>query len=279
MRIFFREELDTAATYWRVWRRDGVALGFTSHDRPLAFDGMVHRAAPGMVPAAIRTTSDLSEDNAGVEGALSHDSIRSDDLAAGLFDEAAIEVGIVDWETLDARALYSGSLGQIENDGRSFSAQLRSAKAILERDLVPRTSPTCRADFCGRGCNLSQARFTTRARLSAIDRDFNRVAFGPIDTSRYIDGTVRFLAGPQTGIAFAIVGSESGSERGSDEDWLVIDRPLSPNLELGTAAELREGCDHTLATCASRFDNAVNFRAEPFLPGNDLLARYGRGDG
>ncbi|MEO0871962.1 MAG: phage BR0599 family protein, partial [Pseudomonadota bacterium] len=28
-----------------------------------------------------------------------------------------------------------------------------------------------------------------------------------------------------------------------------------------------------------RFGNAHNFRGEPFLPGNDLLARYGRSSG
>jgi hypothetical protein len=38
---------------------------------------------------------------------------------------------------------------------------------------------------------------------------------------------------------------------------------------------LREGCDHTLPTCAERFANAVNFQGEPFLPGNDLVVRYG----
>ena len=42
----------------------------------------------------------------------------------------------------------------------------------------------------------------------------------------------------------------------------------------GTRGQLREGCDRTMATCATRFDNAVNFRGEPFLPGNDLVARY-----
>lgn len=267
MRVFFSTELETAATYWRIWRSDGLALGFTSHDRTLTFDGMTHRAAPGMVPAAIRTTSDLGEDSAGVEGALSHDSIRGEDLAAGLFDHAAIEVGIVDWETLHASALYSGTLGQIEDDGRTFVAQLRSAKAILERDLVPRTSPTCRATFCGPGCGLSQTRFTSRLSVQDIDLDFNCVMFAGVDANRYVDGSVRFLDGPQTGYTFAIVGSH--------ENWLALDRPLAPGLRIGTAVELREGCDHTLGTCADRFHNAINFRAEPFLPGNDLLARYG----
>ncbi|WP_299194997.1 DUF2163 domain-containing protein [uncultured Erythrobacter sp.] len=268
MRAFFNRELESAATFWRVFRRDGVALGFSSHDRDLAFAGLRHRTAPGMVPAAIRMTSDLSEDSASVEGTLSHDSISSDDLAAGLFDNAAIEIGIVDWETLEHHSLYSGVIGRVEDNQRSFSADLLSAKHVLEQDLVPRTSPTCRAVFCGLGCGLSSHRFTQRVELNEVDFDFNQVRFSTITSASYVDGQLRFLSGPQTGLVFGILSANG--------DWLTLDRPLHDGLIAGTAAELTEGCDHTLGTCSSRFDNAVNFRGEPFLPGNDLLARYGQ---
>lgn len=271
MRTFFNRELDTAATYWRVFRCDGVALGFSSHNRDLKFAGLTHRAAPGMVPAAIRMTSDLSEDSAGVEGTLSHDSISNDDLAAGLFDNAAIEIGIVDWETLEHRTLYSGIIGKIEDNRRSFSADLLSAKHALDQDLVPRTSPTCRAAFCGLGCGLSAHRFTRREPLDGIDRDLNQVRFDNLPSADFVDGQLRFLGGRQTGLVFGVL-SAAG-------DWLTLDRPLSDDIALGTPAELVEGCDHTLGTCDSRFHNAVNFRGEPFLPGNDLLARYGQSGG
>lgn len=269
MRVFFNRELDNAATFWRVFRRDGVTLGFTSHNRNLTFEGVLHRAAPGMVPTAIRMTADLSEDSAGVDGVLSHSSIRATDLAAGLFDRAAVQIGIVDWETLDCETLYSGTLGRIQDDGFSYSAELLSAKQALEQDLVPRTSPTCRARFCGPGCGLSAIKFTTRVELSAVDPDLNRVSFAGAGGSNFVDGEVRFLDGPQTGIIFGVLSTNG--------NWMTLDRPISALLTPGIAAEIREGCDHTISTCASRFSNARNFRGEPFLPGNDLLARYGQG--
>ncbi len=43
----------------------------------------------------------------------------------------------------------------------------------------------------------------------------------------------------------------------------------------GALVELVEGCDRRFETCCTRFANAANFRGEPFLPGNDLLTRYG----
>jgi uncharacterized phage protein (TIGR02218 family) len=268
MRVFFDRELDTVATFWRIYRRDGAALAFTSHDRDLSFGGIRHLAAPGMIPAAIRLTSELANDSAEVQGVLNHDSIRADELGAGLFDEAAIAIGAVDWINLDHHTLYTGQIGRIEDDSTQFSAELRSTKSLLEQDLVPRTSPTCRAEFCGRGCGLSAVRFTAVQPLAAIDLETNRVRIAGLDGEAHVDGRLRFMAGPQTGVAFGVIDAEG--------DWLVLDRPLVAGTPLGTRAELREGCDHTIATCAARFGNAANFRGEPFLPGNDLLARYGQ---
>jgi uncharacterized phage protein (TIGR02218 family) len=268
MRVFFDRELDTVATFWRIYRRDGTALGFTSHDRDLSFGGMTHWAAPGMIPAAIRLTADLANDSAEVQGALSHASIRAADLAAGLFDEAAIAIGAVDWVSLEHHTLYTGQIGRIEDDAAQFVAELRSAKSLLEQDLVPRTSPTCRAAFCGPGCGLSAVRFTAFHPLAGIDLEANRVRLAGIDGEAHIDGRLRFMGGAQTGVTFGIVDAE--------DEWLMLDRPLVEGTPLGTRAELREGCDHTIATCSGRFGNAANFRGEPFLPGNDLLARYGQ---
>lgn len=266
-RVFLRQPLEGVATFWRIRRRDGVTLGLTSHDCDLWFDGVLHRAAPGMLPSAIRRTADLAPDSAEVHGALTHDSIAAADLAAGRFDGAAVEIGVIDWETLERVVLYRGEIGDVTEEAGRFGAELLSAKLALEADLVPRTSPTCRAPFGGPGCALSLARFTHEAVLAAIDPTANRVRFtgGPAAAAMR-DGSVRWVDGPHSGLAMAVASA--------DADGLVLDAPLDPGLAPGTRALLREGCDHTLATCAQRFANAANFQGEPFVPGNDLLARY-----
>ncbi len=221
-----------------------------------------------MVPAAIRRTIEIADDDAEVEGALSHEAIREDALAAGLYDAAAIEIGAVDWIGRTHTCVFQGTLGRIENNESGFVAELRSVKAELEQDLVPRTSPTCRAEFCGVGCGLSAASFTQVHPVVSLNLDTNSVKFADLDQSLFADGKVRFLSGPQTGLSFRIVTTS--------EDGFVLNRPLSDGVKIGTRAELRQGCDHTITTCAGRFGNSHNFRGEPFLPGNDLLARYGR---
>jgi uncharacterized phage protein (TIGR02218 family) len=220
------------------------------------------------LPPEPEAAAEGDEATSAAAASASHASIRETDLAAGLFDEAAIAIGAVDWTTLDHHTLYTGQIGRIEDDQSQFAAELRSTKSLLEQDLVPRTSPTCRAEFCGRGCGLSAVRFTAVHPLAAVDLESNRVRFDGLIDDNFVDGWLRFMAGPQTGLTFGIVDAAGG--------WLALDRPLVPGTLTGTRTELREGCDHTIATCANRFGNGVNFRGEPFLPGNDLLARYGQ---
>lgn len=266
-RVWFGQALETVATFWRIVRRDGVTLGFTTHDGDLWFDGLLHKAAPGMLPSAIRRSSDFEPDSAEVEGALSHEAIDSADLAAGRFDGAQVAIGVVDWESLECHVLFRGSIGTVAEEGAKFSAQLVSRKAELQRDPVPRTSPTCRAAFCGPGCGLSAANFTHPASVVSADQGANAVTVAaPVPPALLLGGRLRWIDGAAAGQAAQIADVE--------ESTLWLAEPLDFVPPAGLRIELREGCDRTLETCASRFANAVNFQGEPFLPGNDLIARY-----
>lgn len=266
-RRWFDGPLETVAPFWRVLRRDGVALGFTAHDRDLWFDGLNHRSAPGMVPSAIRCSGDLEPDSAEVEGALSHDALSPADLAAGRFDGASVVIGLVDWESLESHVIYRGSIGSVSEEAGQFTAVLQSRKTELHQDPVPRTSPTCRAAFCGPGCQLSPNGFTHLVRTTSHAMAGNAVMLAaPVPLTLLAGGWLRWFDGPYAGQTMGVIAL--------GPDGLVLDTPLDQVIPPGTAAQAREGCDRTLETCHSRFGNVVNFQGEPFLPGNDQLARY-----
>lgn len=265
-RAWFSQSLETVAVWWRIERRDGVALGFTSHDRDLVFAGLRHRTAPGMVPSAVRRSATLEADSAEVSGALAHDSIGEADLASGRFDGARVTMGLVDWESLEQETLFTGTIGSVGREGDHFSAELESLKQLLARDVVPRTSPTCRAEFCGEGCTLSGMRFTHEGSLSEIGTGRQWVKVTGVEAADMAYGWLRLLDGSDAGAVLRV--------RTVDGPWLVLDRPLMAGAMAGARLVLREGCDHTIATCGQRFANAVNFQGEPYLPGNDLLTRY-----
>lgn len=64
------------------------------------------------------------------------------------------------------------------------------------------------------------------------------------------------------------------------KDWIAADSrvvlylALPNDIQVGDELRLYPGCDKTLATCRDKFDNVINFRGEPFVPGSDFLARY-----
>ncbi len=103
--------------------------------------------------------------------------------------------------------------------------------------------------------------------MSSVDLLANAVGFaGAPAAAEMQGGHVKWVDGPLAGVTMQVIDALGSA--------LVLDRPLVEGIAPGQLAYLREGCDHTVATCATRFGNAVNFRGEPHLPGNDLLARY-----
>ncbi len=266
-RVWFSQALETTAAFWRVLRRDGVTLGFTAHDRDLWFDGVLHRASPGMIPSSIRKSAGFEPDSAEVEGALSHDSISAADLSSGRFDGARVLIGLADWESGEQEVLYRGAIGSVMEESGKFTTGLQSRKSELARDPIPRTSPSCRAAFCGPGCTLPAVAFTHEATLAGFDPNANSVTLATVAAPANLAfGSLRWLDGPHAGRTMAVLSAGPGG--------LVLDEPLSAALAPGLRAMVREGCDHRLDTCATRFANAVNFQGEPFLPGNDQLYRY-----
>ena len=131
--------LDTGATTlawcWRLTRGDGTRLGFTDHDRDLAFDATTFAAATGFTATEIKDAVGLSVDNLEVESALSSDSLNEDDLAAGLFDDAAIEIWRVNWQDTTAQRVLmrSGSIGEVRRAGAAFAAEVRGLAHYLQQ--------------------------------------------------------------------------------------------------------------------------------------------------
>ena len=132
-RKWFAQPLETVATWWRVLRRDGIALGFTAHDRDLWIDGVLHRASPGMVPSSIRRSADFQPDSAEVEGALSHETISAEDLAAlGQSFFILVSAGVIAVAALRRLLVPGATAIEAEATGSVETVARDAARAILE---------------------------------------------------------------------------------------------------------------------------------------------------
>ena len=254
---------------WKIERSDGITLGFISHDRDVVHDGLLLRAAPGMVPTTISETAGLEPDGLEVRGGLTSDAISQDDLRAGRWDRSHVEIFLFDWSSPGSgrRLLANGELGAISFTAHGFEAEFLGLKSVLDRPVTPQTSPACRAQFCDADCGLNRHRFRHLATVSGVDGTrFSLTPFPAVGAGGFVYGQLRWMDGPNCGLAADIVAS----------DVMSVTVPVAPATPaaIGHRVELVEGCDKQIETCATRFANGHNFRGEPYLPGNDLLTRY-----
>lgn len=257
--------LTCIALCWRVERGDGITIGLTAHDRDLYIEGQLYHAAPGMTPSAISRSATLDPDNMEVEGALNSDVISERDVLAGRWDGAEVIVFAADWRTGERRYnLGDGAIGAVEMSGGMLRAELRGAAAALEMPVVEETSPECRAMLGDKRCRVPMAKRRHFATVTAIAGNIVTLDHSEPTANAFGYGRLRWLSGANAGLEDSIAISSTRTA--------TLRRP--PRFADRGLVELIEGCDKSLATCAARFGNAVNFRGEPYLPGTDLLTRF-----
>lgn len=273
----------TVARCWAVVRRDGVAFGFTDHDRDLAFDGLVFRAGTGLTARALSQTTGLSVDNSEAAGALSDAAVTEADIAAGRFDGAAVTAWLVNWASVaERKVLFRGSFGQIERAGGAFRAELRGLTEALNVPQGRSVQRGCGAVLGDALCrfDLTLPGYAAEVAVEAVEggRVFRWADFTGFDDRWFERGRLRVVSGVAAGLVAVVKNDRlSGTARTVDL-W----EPLA-GVAAGDVVRIEAGCDKRADTCRLKFGNFLNFRGFPHVPGEDWLASYpvrtGRNDG
>ena len=177
--------LDTGATTlawcWKLRRSDAQVFGFTDHDRDLAFDGTTYEAATGFTTTEIREVTGLAVDNLDVSGALRSDRLNEKDLAAGLFDDAAIEVWRVNWADTSQRLLMlKGSIGEVRRGRLSFNAEIRGLAHYLQQERGRLYQFGCDATLGDARCGIDLSAFTATGEVAVVRDQRTFVVTGPV---------------------------------------------------------------------------------------------------
>lgn len=262
---------------WRLVRNDGVTMGFTDHDRDLAFDGTAFEAAAGFEASEIRDKVGLSVDDLEVTSALSSERLAEADLAAGIYDDARVEIYRVNWQDTAQRVLMrAGSLGEVRRAGSTFAAEVRGLSHYLQQTKGRLYQYTCDADLGDGRCKVvtAQAAYRGLGIVSTVTsaRRFTASGLEAYANDWFTRGLVRFTSGPAAGQAIEVKVHSVQGGSATIELWQAAREPLAA----GQTFEVTAGCDKHAATCAAKFANTVNFRGFPDMPGNDFLTRRGR---
>lgn len=175
----------------------------------------------------------------------------------GFFEEKGIDFGfsLEDSKLViyysESSKILSLEFFKIKSDLISFELYYFSKSIILKRTISGRISRKCRAILGDSKCKIDISSFLEQTKILSIDKNKIIIYKCSRPDGYYNGGRLKDLSGNYSEIV-----SYSRNE--------IIIRAKA-NLEIGMKVILYPSCDKTFSSCLSKFDNAINFRGEPFI--------------
>ncbi len=249
----------------------GQTLTFTCADKPIYWGG-VYYDAYGLQIEGLRFKKavGLGVDEQSVviradSGMRINNAAWFDAIAGGLLDDAGLKrerVFMADWnaQPVGSLVLFDGMVSTIDSL-TSVECQLKVKSYLnLLNQPMPRNSwqATCLHTLFDSGCTLANSAWRASGVVGAGSSD-NTIEWTNSATAGYYwQGTVLFTSGENAGLLRTIK-LATGSQ-------LILTLPLPFAPATGDTFDAFPGCDKTLPTCQSRFNNLANMRAFPFVP-------------
>ncbi len=267
----------TLCRCWRIVRSDGCQFAFTDHDEPVAFADARFVPTEAPTASAVEQTTGLAVDNSEALGALTHSGLREEDILAGRFDAAKVEIWLVNWSDPEQRRLqFRGEIGEIERSGGSFRAELRGLTEELNQPQGRLYQRQCRAVLGDRECSVDLGAAAYSEEVSLIAPPAGTLLMLP-DLAKpagwFARGTVEVLDGGAAGDRRLV----KADQKTADGRQLSLWDALPGEVGSGTRVRVTAGCNKSTAMCHAKFDNLVNYRGFPFLPSEDWLYAYPKG--
>lgn len=252
-----------------VTRVDGTVYRIAASDEPITVDGDTFVVVPGLQVSAVKHT--INGEMPSCEFVAVHargSTFDTDDLEAGLFDAAAVQIYVVDRMDLSSKGLlFTGSIGNIaysiENQV-SFEVKgpANSAKILMTQ----KRTPMCRTDLYSVVCGVDKDDYDVATSVATIEDQFNFTVTGALaQADGYFNQGFVVTA---NGIAFEIGNWVQSTQT------ITTYSPSSLKLTEGMALTLYPGCDKTLgANGCPKFSNQLNFQGEPHFLGTAAAAQ------
>ncbi len=158
---------------------------------------------------------------------------------------------------------FHGLVATIDNIGRLTCRM--TVKSMLNKLAIDMPQeiwqPSCLNTLYDGKCTLSKAANSAAGSVGA-GMTFTFIPWSGSAQDIYNQGTITFESGPNVGVSRTV--------RQSTPAGLYLQRPLDYLPAVGDGFAVYHGCDKTMTTCQSRFNNLTNFRGFPFVPPPEL---------
>lgn len=277
-------QLTTLCVLWKIRRRDGVILGFADHPKSLVYDDLsgdgpiTYHAVVGFARTDVRTSATGAVDHLDVVAQFDSDLLREEDLRAGRFDGAEVSVYAVNYNDLAPGRhiwLRRGWFGEVTLGDYGFQVELRGLAQRLDQTIGEVFTHTCRADLGDARCKVALAAYTHSGTVATV---IDRNRFTTTDLSGpnrpadwFAGGKLTWTSGSNQGTAVEIRSSTATS--GGSATFTFFVPPIFA-VQPGDSFTVTAGCDKRVETCRTKFNNILNFRGEPFIPGREYANKY-----
>lgn len=264
----------TLARLWKITRRDGEVYGFTDHDRRITYpvvDGTTYVPSSAFDASAIATRDQLNTDNLEAVGLLDAAGITAADIEAGRWDGAQVQIIEVNWAdlTMGHNTLRVGELGEVQRRGQTYSAELRGLMAKLGNRVGRIVTPGCDAVLGDARCGVALGGLTVLGTVTDVtSQRIFEVAALTQEAAYWDGGVLTFSSGANDGLAMEVKAHAA-------DGLLTLQLPMPYPVTVGDSISIVPGCDRSFATCRDRYNNTVNFRGFPDVPGQDQVLLVG----
>ncbi len=248
----------------------GTILAYANVDQPVVYNGLTFRADGPLVQGLkYKASVGLEVDKQQITIAarptdLVNGSPFLNALRDGAFDGATVQrdrafMSALGTTPIGGVTLFHGRVSTIDNVGRtSATITVASDLVVLDYDM-PRNlySPTCLHTLYDSGCGIPSGTYAASGTVGAGSTATLINFSGALAINA--QGLIVFTSGVNANVRATVKSVAAGAS-------LALIYPLPSPPATGDAFTVYAGCDHTRATCQSRFSNLANFRGFPFVP-------------
>ena len=270
----------TLARCWKIERSDGIAFGFTDHDQPLTFEGVTFEPDSGFTASSAEASTGLAPGSHDVSGILKSERINAKDLVRGLYAGADVSLFLVDWSDPSSRILLSrGQIGGVKRNGVTLQAEIVGLSDRLNQPLGRAYVHSCECRLGDAKCtiDLGVDELTGTGSVTGFDdvHQFNAAGLESFEDGWFTGGEVTWLTGENAGSRTHVKAHQRAGTLVQIEMWLTPEMPMN----IGDSFSITAGCDKTVSDCRTKFDNLLNFRGFPHMPGDDVVTSYPTANG
>jgi len=271
LKTHLSQQVLTIAKCWKLTLSDSSVMGFTDHDKDIVYESQTYNSLIGFENDSISSKSDTDYDRTNAISILNSNYITEDDIIAGKYDHAEVEIFVVNYEnlTMGRVLLFKGYLSNIRCENGKFYADLKGLESELERTIGYTFSPLCREEFCGAKCGLTASTYTFSGTVSSKTDNaqfYCDTSVIKTKAQNYFDyGIITFTSGNNNGQSTEVKQFSSGN--------FVLAMEMPYDIAVNDTFDVIAGCNKKFSTCYNSFNNAVNFRGEPHLPGMEFMLK------